>query len=169
MKSSLVLAHWSALVPLAYLLAFRRDARPAYWLLAFGFAISYFAEAVLLIWPQVNWGVTHFYPPVQLGLFAIACGSVVIPILLAGMAAVPTALERPEVVVTALGSVMVVWQARRQVFAPVLYVYAGVGTVFYLLLSTELGTGRFMWFWYPYQMSRLVAFGLFVRYAHESA
>ena len=110
--------------------------------------------------------ITHYYRPVQLGLFALALGSIKLPIALLLFAALPGTLERPEIVLTTLGSVGVVYLARTSPWAPTLIVYCGVGTLFYLGFSGETGNyERFMLYWYPYQIARLTAFALFVRQA----
>lgn len=157
------IAHWSALVPLAWLvwLGHRGKTVPiAYWLIAAGFGISFVADLVTL-WTTWNWAVGHFYRPVQLGLFILATGAVFPAILLVAISSVPFGLERPEVLVTALGSTIVVYLTHQKLYGLSLALYCGVGTIFYLLMSTELSTGRFMWFWYPYQGCRLSAFGAF--------
>lgn len=154
--------HWSALVPLLYLL-YKGDAQARYWLVALGFSVSFFADALVYFVPQVNWAVTHFYPPLQLGLFALACGSVLVPSLLTLGAFMPTGLDRPEVVWTTLGSVMVLQLARSEPFALSLYIYCGAATVFYLLLSSR--DANFMTWWYGYQSCRIAAFMLFIRSA----
>ena len=157
------ISHWSALVPLAWLvwLGHRGKAVPrAYWLIAAGFGVSFVWDIATLL-TRGSWAWSHIFAPAQLGLFALACGSVFVPILLVALASVPFGLERPEVLVTALGSTIVVYLTHQKIYGLSLALYCGVGTIFYLLMSTELSTGRFMWFWYPYQGCRLSAFGAF--------
>ena len=71
-------AFWHmALLPLAVVL-WKRPGDRRYWLVAVGFAVSWFADAGTLLIGR-SWEFTHFFPSVQLGIFAYALGSVLVP------------------------------------------------------------------------------------------
>lgn len=164
------LSHWSALIPICSLLLLKstgRDCAPAYWLIAAGFFVSFLGDIVALtLGGDWRWAVTHFYPALQLGLFALALGSIKVPIALLALTAFPFGLDRPEILITTLGSVAVIYLARQGPWFLVMIVYCGAGTLFYLGFSAETdNVQRFMEYWYPYQGARLIAFGLFVRQA----
>lgn len=164
--------HWSALVPLAYLVGFRPDAPRGYWLVALGFSVSVFAGLVSLAWPGLNWGITHFYPVVQFSLFAAAASPIGAAVMFAaGVPAVVFALTQgmgsPEIVFTGMGSALVVMIVQRERWAPVLYLYCGLGTLLYLPFATEVDNGLFWWFWWPYQAVRLTSFGALIAYVER--
>ena len=168
------LAHWGALVPLFYLLAFRREAPPAYWLLALAFSVSFFAGLVSIAFPQVNWAVTHFYPAVQISLFSFASSALMgFAMLHGGIVCIVIGFfvgtGFPELAYTGIGSICAMVSAREKRWVPILWMYCGVATIFYALLSTEVYSARFMLWWYPYQVARLASFGLFVIHVRERA
>jgi hypothetical protein len=68
---SIELAHWSAIVPLAFLALFRRGAVAAHWLVALGFACSFAADTVAEA-TGGSWVAVPYYLIVQYGLFALA-------------------------------------------------------------------------------------------------
>jgi hypothetical protein len=139
----------------------------SYWLIALGFFVSFLGDMIALnLSGDITWVVTHFYPPLQLGLFALALGSIKVPIALLALTAFPFGLDRPEILITTLGSVAVIYLARQGPWLLIMLVYCGAGTLFYLGFSSETdNVQRFMEYWYPYQGARLIAFGLFVRQA----
>ena len=164
--------HWSALVPLIYLLAFKRSAPRAYWWLALGFSVSVFAGVVQVAFLDLNWRITHFYPLLQFALFAGAASYVGgLIVLLAGTPMVVMgwvyAFDVPELVFAGVGSALVISIASREPWSKIMLVYCGVGTLFYLALATEIDNGLFYWLWTPYQICRLVAFGLFIAYVER--
>lgn len=155
-------AHYSALVPLLALLLFKRDAPATYWLVALGFSVSWFADSAadLLGGSMV---VTRYYPAVQLGLFGMAFRAYWLPLAVVGLALiVPTPASGPEFIVTAFGSVAVLWLAVSHDLRWSMLAYCGAASAFYIAFATEVATGKFMMLWYPYQVSRLAGFGLFL-------
>lgn len=157
--------HYGALVPLAYLALFRRRAPLAYWLVAFGFAVSFAADALSHALGG-SWLPNHYYPVLQFGLFAWAFAGAFLASVFAGVGAVlAVALPGPDVLVRTIGSLLVLVWSRGHALAPTVVAYAGVGTVLYLLMVRDMEPEAFMRFWWPYQTCRLAAFGLFVRAA----
>lgn len=161
----------SALAPLLFLLASRRDAPASYWLVALGFSVSVFADfgAEML---GGSWALTYVYPALQLGLFAWAFGApavMALLVLIAGIQIVGMPLEGPEVWVTLLGSMLVIVLALDHPLLSSMVAYCGLATCFYLLLVTELWRPAFMPLWYGYQSARLLAFGLFGRAAWRAS
>lgn len=159
------LAHWSALAPILFLLAFRRDAGAAYWLVALAFAVSWFADfgAVLL---GGSGALLFVYPALQIGLVGAAFGAPWLLLVLLAVAAVEILgpMDAP-VWVTLVGSMAVVWMAADTRLAPTIMVYFGLGTALWLLMAEDVWSERFLAWWYGYQSSRLLAFGLFGRAA----
>lgn len=150
-------------MPLAYLLIFRRDARPEFWLVALGFMVSWFADAVNLFLDPAPWVVTHYYPALQLGMFGMAFGVWWSPmVLIGGAMLIPIGME-PEMIVTALGSVLILTYAEIRggpLRAPI-WAYCFVATIFYVLMGVWMTMGM----WWGYQVSRMLAFVLFLRAA----
>lgn len=64
-------AHWSALLPLAYLAAFRRGAPLAYWLVALAFLCSFVGDTAALVLGG-SWAAEPYYLTVQYNLFLAA-------------------------------------------------------------------------------------------------
>lgn len=159
-------AHYSALVPLLALVLFKRDAPAPYWLVALGFSVSWFADSAAVYMEGMT--VTRYYPAVQLGLFGMAFRAywlAPVLIVLAVLVGAPTA--GPEFVVTALGSIAVLWLAVNHELRWSMLAYCGAASAFYVAFATEVATGRFMMLWYPYQVSRLAGFGLFLGAAYH--
>lgn len=164
-------AHWSALIPMALLLAFWRNADAPYWLVAAGFAVSFVADSISLVFDG-TWALYHVYPALQLGLFALAFGvRWALPLLVAVAAfqVFATPLAGPDVTVTLIGSVIVLYLARDHPLAWSMVAYCGLASVFYLLMVENLWAERFMTWWLGYQASRLLAFALFGRAAWRAA
>lgn len=156
-------AHWSALVPILVLLAFKRDAPARYWLVAFGFLASWFADSLALELGG-SWAISYILPGVQLGFFAGALGYwLAMPAMLVALGAETLTMTAavPETAVTTLGSAAVVWWARDTDMGLTLAVYCGLGTVLYLLMVTEFFRPAFTPIWITYQGARLLAFTLF--------
>lgn len=161
----------AALAPLLFLVVFRPKAPASHWLVALGFSVSVFADfgAKML---GGSWALTYVYPAVQLGLFAWAFGAPWAMLALLTLALVQVAgmpLSGPEMWVTVLGSMVVIWLAMGHPLFGSMLAYCGLATCFYLLLATELFRPAFMPLWYAYQGSRLLAFGLFIGIAHREA
>jgi len=159
--------HYAALAPLFFLLAFRRDAGVTYWLVALGFAVSFFADfgAWLLGGSQA---LTYIYPAVQFGLFAWAFGqSWALPILLvlAAIQVVGTDLSAPDLGVTLAGSVIAIWATGEHPLVWSILAYCGLGTLCYMMMVERVWADSFDLWWHGYQGSRLLAFGLFGRAA----
>lgn len=153
-------AHHAALLPLLACVWTERT-RPEDWLIAAGFAVSWLADSAAVMLDG-SWIVTKVYPTAQLGLFALALGSWRTPLLLVPLAGVGLALPGPDQIVTATGSVMVLWLIG-SVQRAALFAYVGIGSASYLLLTTELDSQWFMPLWHAYQLTRVTAFALFVR------
>ena len=165
----------AALVPMAILFVRYRPASPrprhvmrawlsapkAYRMVAVGFSVSWWADGIARLMGG-SWDVVNFYPSIQLGLFAYAFGSVLVPAALFSLTLLPP-FDRPDVLVTLVGSAAVLYLARGDALGPSMLAYAGVGSLLYLVLVwlMHIESERFMWFWPPYQAARLVAFGLF--------
>jgi hypothetical protein len=161
------IAHVSGLLPLLGLLALRRDAPPAYWLVALGFSVSFFADSVTVLLGG-SWALTYVYPALQLGVFGWAFGSRGLVWALLGLTAaqiVFTPLAGPEMIVTVAGSAAVLWLAQTHRLFASMVAYCFAGTALYLLLVLEVWRPQYMTLWYAYQTSRLAAFGLFARAA----
>lgn len=159
-------AHYSALVPLAYLLAFRRDARTAYWIVAIAFSVSWFADLAASFLGG-SWAPAAAYPVVQFGLVALAFGGYVWGVVVAAVLTT-TVTEIPPALPYALGSMAAMWLARNHALVAPVLVYFGLGTALYLGMvrhATPADYEAFMRFWWPYQGARLTAFGLFIRAA----
>lgn len=163
--------YWLALAPLLYLIGFRRGAPARYWLVALGFAASWFADAGAAMLGG-SWALSYVLPGVQLGLFAWALGYwLAMPAMLVALGAETLAMTAPvpETAVTILGSMAVVWWARETDLGLTLAVYCGLGTALYVLLAIDVWGAAFTPLWYAYQGARLVAFGLFGRAAWTAA
>lgn len=148
-------AHWSALVPFVALLLVRpRKRKPwGYWLIAVGFAVSFAAEVVSLRLVD-PWGVTAWYPGVQLAFIGYGLGSA----FACAFALLLLALPISESALITFASAGVMWAGRNHELRYVLFAYCLVGTAFFLLFAAD----RIMPWWYGYQASRLVAYGLFI-------
>ena len=164
--------HWASILPLALLIAYRHRGQslPAsYWLVASGFFVSFVADIVAFnLYGNVTWVVTYFYPVIQLGLFALACDSILLAVVLVSSLSLirPLDIDGPEIIVRTLGSIAIVCLARSGPWAHIMLVYCGLGTLFYLLFSTQIhDRATFMLYWYPYQACRLAAFAMFIRKA----
>lgn len=163
-------AHWSALVPTVGLIVNHRRGRSVpnfYWVVAAGFAVSFVADLFALnMVGEATWSVTSWYPALQLGLFGFAFGAVWIPIVTLLLAGIVPYGGGPEIVVTFVGSALVLLVSWGHRLTPAMVAYCFAGSVFYLLLSVELTTDWFMPLWYGYQVSRLFSFALFLRAAY---
>lgn len=160
-----VVAHFSALVPVAWVHA-TQVRGSAYYLVAYGFFVSFAAD--VLVWTLGgSWAVLQWYPVVQFSLFAAAFGAWGIVLLLPWIALLQAwGVPGPDMMVTALGSVAVLYVSDRHPLRASMLWYCGVASAMWILMvpareSPEL----FMWFWWPYQFARLTAFGLFARAA----
>lgn len=146
-------AHWSALLPLAVLLVVRPQ-KAGYWLVATGFAVSFIADIVALQVPD-PWAVTEWFPAGQLALIGSGLGSALAPLAVAMLLILPV----PSVAVLVLGSIAVLIVSRGHELQPTMLAYCFAGTVFFMLFAEH----RIMPWWYGYQGSRLLAYGLFTR------
>lgn len=165
--------HWAAAAPLLYLLLFRRSAGRPYRYVAAGFAVSWLADlgASMLGGSQA---LTFVYPALQFGLFADGFGAswITWPLLAITAAVVlGTPLAEPEVWVTLTGSMAVLYLSAGKPLGPSMIVFCGIATVIYVLgiVPNAQNQEGFMPWWYGYQGSRLLAFGLFILTAHREA
>lgn len=156
--------HYAAAIPLIALVLFWRDAPAQWWVVAFAFAVSWFADYLAGMMGG-SFLVTHYYPAIQFGAFAFAFGVSLGPSLMIALSIMLPVTSGPEIAVTAVGSVLVLSFAKGKL-APSIWAYCFFGTLFYLMLATEVATGQFMVFWWPYQACRVAAFGLFLGAAH---
>lgn len=166
------IAHWSAAVPVLYLLAFRRSAGREYRYVAAGFAVSWFADfgADLLGGSQA---LTFVYPALQFGLFADAFGAswVVWPLVIMTAATVlGTPLATPEAWVTLTGSMAVIYLSAGKPLGPAMIAFCGIATALYILGIVPNAQDReaFMPWWYAYKVASIAAFALFCREAHRA-
>jgi len=166
----LLLFRYLAMAPLALALVLwacgRKPSDPM-WMLALAFAVSAPADEIAEAMGG-SWAVTHVYTPVQLGLFVWAVGAPwFAALLLFGSLAQAmfTDLGSPEVLVTAVGGAGVLALAMRHEYAPIIGLYVGVAGTLYVLMARDIWSAHFMALWWPYQASRLTAFGLFGRAA----
>ena len=141
-----------------------RKSETAYRLVAAGFAVSFCADMIAIA-QGGSWGVLHFLPSIQLGLFAYAFGSVLVPALLFSMTLVGP-YDAPDMLVTVVGSGFVLFLAQGHPLFGSMVLYCFVGSALYLLLLSEIQTPAFMPLWYPYQAARFGAFFLFARAVH---
>jgi hypothetical protein len=137
------IAHWSAVVPLAFVAAFRRGALAAFWLVAMGFVVSFVADTIAMALGG-SWVLVPWYLIAQYTLFAAAMftegarqvlPSVLVYVLVGGAIYLGMVQHRPLV--------------------------AGQ--------PTPEEYDAFMRWWLPYQGVRLASFGLFVRAAWRTA
>lgn len=161
------IAHWMALLPLACLSVVGRRCDSAYWWIAGGFAVSWFADTAA---HWVNpWAVTLVYPITQTTVIAAALLSrqATIKVLcglcaLAGLSIVLRGIYGPDVLLYAAASVPLVWIAWTEKALPArlrasLLVYFGVGLLTWLIHVQWLVVET----WWPYQGSRLAGLLLF--------
>jgi hypothetical protein len=162
------IAHQMDLVPLVAvaLVSRRRLVSPVAWLLACAWLVSWFGSSLQhfaggLWWPSYVW------LPVQLGLVLAAFKPERLPLIagaLAALAVVSALLTAPgpDVLLTLVGSVGVLVLARGRYVLPV-FLYFGVGSVFYLLMIQRVGDG-FTPMWLAYQGSRAAAYVAFLAF-----
>lgn len=149
-------AHWMALAPLLYLIAFRRDAHPIYWMAAWGFAASWFVDTVAEV-TDGSWIATQYLPAFQLGAFGSAMGAALwfpLGLILLSFVADP-------VLVTLLGSCVVIWYAANHPFRDSMLAYCGFGSVMLLgfVATASIPT------WLGYQVARAFGIGFFIKAA----
>lgn len=158
-------SHFSALVPAAFVSVRRVHDRAFLWV-ATAFAASFLADIAVLLSGH-SWGVLAIYPVIQFGLFAAAFGGWGLAVLLPIVALVQhMAIGGPDLAVTAVGSAGVIYLVDRHPLRASMLAYCGVGSILWLLMiPARVSPDVFMWFWWPYQLARLTAFGLFVKAA----
>lgn len=161
-------AHYVALVPLLACIWSDR-ARALEWFVAAGFAVSWLADSAAVMLDG-SWVVTKVYPAAQLGCFLLAYGRWRWALGLVALAAVTLPLAPPDQIVTATGSVAVLYASRGERLAPAMISYCGVASLLYLGMTTELERATFWWLWYPYQVARVTSVALCLRelWASES-
>lgn len=153
------LAHYSGLIPLGAVMLWRPPV--PYWLIACGFGMSWVGDTIMLE-TGGSWAYGYVWLPIQIGLILLALAATwamraAVTVGVALLTVLSVAHARPDIVLTVVGSVWILWQAHGRV-TPSLYVYFGLGTVLYLLM---LGADNILPAWYGYQASRLVAYGAF--------
>lgn len=157
--------HFAALLPAA-VVALGRDRSATYVLVAAAFAVSFLADLGVLLTGH-SWSVLAIYPVLQFGLFAVAFGGAGLAILLCVVALLQAiGMPGPDMLVTGIGSIGVLYLATpHRLHASMLW-YCGVASVCWLLMvPVRSNPDAFMLAWWPYQAARLIAFGLFVRAA----
>ncbi len=157
---ALELLHQAALIPALAVVVFRpRDAGAL--LIALAFLTSWVGDAIA--WGLGGaWAGFYAWVPVQVA-FALAAVLkaqdrvlAIVGLVVVSLYSIVLSFPGPEVMVIALGSVVIVWNMPHRFRWP-LGLYFGCGTAFYLAMLA----GDFMTFWYPYQVCRLAAFGSF--------
>lgn len=158
------LAHYAPLTPLAWWIA-RHRRRGTYLLVACGLAVSWVADSVTLLLGG-SWALGPWLPVVQLGLIAGAFGGWGLTVLLPYVAVLQLLVTgaAPGALTLVVGSVGVLYLSSHHPLRWSMIWYCGVGTVFALLMLANIDDpARFEAWWWPYQIARLTAFGLFVR------
>lgn len=157
-----VLVAWHmGLVPLVWLVL-RREASQAEWLIALGFAVSWFADFTGSIAPHM-WQMVELYPAVQFTFFGVAVGAGLwLPVLMSALvfAGLPWLL-------VAVGSAVTLFYAAGTRYGLAMLLYCGLGSIAHLgLLVSRADPEAFMALWWPYQMMRLAAIVCFVTLTH---
>ncbi len=169
-------AHWSGVVPLAavaiaWALSLGTRLRPpseAHWWVAFGLAVSVFADSVQRL-VGGTFDVTFYYVPAQIALvlWAFERGLIVRVLILAFLAVAgwvsAQVTEAPAEWMIALVGGMTICAAawKAGVLRAPLWVYFGLGTLAYLWLIPTIGTEAIYPRWLAYQSCRWAAFALF--------
>lgn len=125
-------------------------------MIAEGYAVSFFADMVVLAMGG-SWLVTHFFPSAQLGLWAFAAGSFLVPALLFSLTLLGP-YDSMGLGVVILGSVAVIGLSRGTEFYLPLLVYCGLGSALYVGLALN----KTMAWYYPYQAVRVASMLLFL-------
>lgn len=177
-KVAIEIAHWSAVLPVLFLLALApsRKLGPARWLIGFAFAVSFFADTIREV-TGVPFIAQPYYPALQFALFALALSvgrpwlsDVISMVAVFAVAASAMLLAGPDVWVRVVGSIVMLALARDHEMAWPLFVYCGLATAFYLRMlweGADIDAAR-PW-WYAYQGCRLASFWLFGRAAWRTA
>lgn len=168
-------AHWAAAVPFVFLAFLRvrgRTIEPGYWFVAIGFNVSVFADFATKFL-GLDWEVQPYYLPLQAALIAFGLTvdkarvqdivAIVATLLLVAGASLS---DGPDVWVRAAVSAALLALAWNHRLAWPVVVYFVLGTALYFKMLTygkDVDAAR-PW-WYGYQGSRLLAFGLFGRAA----
>ncbi len=161
------IAHWMAILPLAFLAIVRRRCDAAYVWIAGAFAVSWLADTAA---HWINpWAVTLVYPITQSTIILAALlprqdaiGALALYAVVAGAVIVLRGTQGPDVVLHSVASLSVVYVAWREWTLPArlrasLLVYFGVGLVTWLIHVQWLVVET----WFPYQASRLIGLLLF--------
>lgn len=164
-------AHWSGLVPFAWLALLRvggREVSAAHALVAAGLGISVVADAVQRLTGGA-FAVTFWYAPMQVVLVLWAFGRGVTDrlaifgvLLWAGLVSAASG-GHAEVFVTLAGSTAICILAwKRDLLTWPLLAYFGAGTAAYLWMLPAVGTEAIYPRWLVYQSCRWMAFALFI-------
>lgn len=149
-------AHWIALLPLLFLMLFKRDAGPVYWMAAWGFAASWFADTVADV-TGGSWIATQYLPAFQLGAFGTAMGAN----LLFPLGLILLSFWADPVLVTLLGSSVVLWYSMNHKFHRSMLAYTGFGSVMLLGFVAAPSVPA----WLGYQGCRALGIGFFIKAA----
>ncbi len=167
--------HWASIAPLAYLVMAWAGGRFNPWpyrLMAWGFGVSFISNLVSDLLPDhLSWAQSHFYPALQLSLFALALGAVEVPLVMLILMVVLLAyfpLSAPSAVLKVAGSTAVFAVLPYSEFAAVLLVYCGVGCFLWINMTGSIPdpparTPEFMAWYYVFHTTLLVGIGMFVR------
>lgn len=158
-------AHFAPLAPLAWLFV-QRSLNRTYVLVALAFATSAGVETVQWMIGG-SLALTPYFPILQFGLLAAAFGGWGLVVLLPWVAVLQQlGMPGPDMMVTAVGSLGVLYLVGDHPLRASMLWFCGVALVFTLPMVASVGDPEtFMVFWWPYQLARLTAFGLFVKAA----
>ena len=162
---------WSALIPLAVLGLFRRDAPGPYWVVAIAWTLAVFQDAHALL-DGGTWMNSHAWPVLAFSLLALSTNAALVYVLAAAFLMALFAwvqlwfpLVGPDLAVTVIGSAFVLRFARPHL-RPAMIAYCGAGSLFMVGYGLTLSH---YWvatsFWLAYKAATLTAFGLFLRRA----
>jgi hypothetical protein len=159
-------AHQIGALPIVWVFLFRRKATPAMWFLALAFFVSWFADSAAHFIGG-SWAGRFVWLPLQLWLASLAFTKergrrilYAFGLVFLAFASASISWPGPDIFLTLLGSIGLLWIARGKLALPV-YIYFGAGSLAYLMMVNNIGAD-FLRFWYLYQGCRLVAFAVFI-------
>ena len=158
-------AHQIGLIPIVGMMLVGHRLPRAYWYLALGFFVSWFADSATHFLGG-SWYVDYYWVPLQCWLVLLAfitdpAGRLASLVSLIFLSAIAHELHGagPDLLLRFGGSIAILWFARGRL-APPLYIYFGLGTLAYLVMI--LHYDNIFPAWVVYQGCRLAAYVAFL-------
>lgn len=156
--------NWTPLAQLGVLVLIDRGRRglpTAFWIVSAGFLVSFAANTAGRV-TEIPYVTEHYYPALQLGLFAYAFGLRWAPLVLIAFAMAIPVTGGPEAAVGVLGAAIVLLWGRGPL-KPSMWAFCGAANAFYFAFFF-VGGAPLKWM---YHLAEFLGVGLFIHAAYK--